>query len=122
MRVFFALLMASFIIPCAAQAQTVNENEKRRYFNSQGQHNAQIYNSIGSSSRGPLSLNQILQGNDNAADGTRNAYSGNYNSRPYGVNGSNKSLALSPSELDETRRRREEIARQQRGYTTSDRN
>lgn len=123
MRVFFTLLLVAFIIPCAAQAQTANENEKRRYFNSQGQYNSQIYNSPGSSSRGPLSLKQLLQGKENAANGSRSSsYYGGYNNRPYGVDNSNYSLSLSPNEIRAARQKRNALAQQRERESSNDLN
>lgn len=122
MRVFFALLLASFIFPCTAHAQTADEESKRRYYNSQGQYNAQIYNSPGTSTRGPLSLKQLLQGRENAADGSKSSYYGGYNNRPYGVDNNNYSLSLSPDEIRATRARRNALAQQRERESTSDLN
>lgn len=123
MRIFFTVLLVSFILPCAAYAQTTDDESKRRYYNSQGQYGAQIYNSPSTSSRGPLSLKQLLQGRENAADGSRAAsYYGGYNNRPYGVDNNSYSLALSPDEIRATRARRDALARQQEREALNDLN
>ncbi len=77
-----------------------------------------IYNSSTSSysAGGPLNLQQILQGNKNAATGEQNQYYGEYyggqNFRPYGTSGVNAGYGFSPQEIARARAERAANAQQ----------
>lgn len=79
---------------------------------------APIYNSPNSSysAGGPLNLQQILRGNENAAKGDKNQYYGQYyggqNFRPYGTTGVNQGYGLSPQEVANARAKRDSRAQQ----------
>lgn len=109
MRLFILLSVLVFI-PLTANAQAEDKSNERRYYNSQGGYGSQIYNSSSSGSRGPLSIKQLLQGKSSAADGS-SAYYGGSDFRPYGMD-EGFSLALSPSQVSESRNKRDALARQ----------
>lgn len=62
---------------------------------------------------GPLSLNQLMRGNENAATGARNVrYYGGQNFRPYGLDNDNFSLNLTPEQVRANRAERDRLAQQ----------
>jgi len=68
---------------------------------------------------GPLSLNQLMQGNPNAATGDRNVeYYGGQNYRPYGLDNDNFSLNLTPEQVETNRRERNRLAQQRERENT----
>lgn len=111
MRLFFAVLILLTVVPLAVWAQSDGETS-RRYYNTQTDAGAKLYNSPTTYSRGPLSLKQMLEGRDNAATGSQNSYYGGSNYRPYGIDNSSNSLALSPEEVQASRARRDALAQQ----------
>ena len=108
-RYFIVILIVLWFPPFSVSAQTL--------YNSSGNGSSSaLYNSPGlySDNRGgPLSLKQLLQGNQNATLGAKDSsYYGRGNFRPYGIDNNNYSLSLTPQQIRESRARRDAIAQQ----------
>lgn len=114
MRLFLILLLTILLPVAPVLAQ--DSNGSRTIFNrSQGTASPNLFNSpnTASGTRGPLSLRQMLQGKDNAANGSVNSYYGGSNFRPHGVDNNSYSLSLSPEEIKASRARRDALAQRQ---------
>lgn len=107
MKKILSIFLASFVLfPSFAVAQTI--------YNSSSGGGSPLYNSSGSySGGGPISLKQMLDGNKQASVGRKNStYYGGGNFRPYGADNNSYSLSISPQEIQESRARRDALARQ----------
>ena len=89
-------------------------------YNQSGNGSSAIFNAPSNSSGagGPLSLNQLLRGTPNSSSSNAvgssasSLYYGGVNSRPYGIDGGNYSLSLSPEAIKNSRARRDQLAQE----------
>lgn len=123
MRLLFILSLMVIVPLAPAMAQQDERGSGRTIYNrSQTTASPNLYNSPGgpSGTRGPLSLRQMLQGKNDAANGSVNSYYGGSNFRPYGIDNNSYSLSLSPQEIKASRARRDALAQQRERESLQD--